>query len=91
MSDMALKKAFIVVDFNINQTFHWVFNLRGYSLYVLSNNELKIDIFTYSASADSITQPDPSLIQLSILYKISWKDLSSMYLELVTVLTEDLQ
>ena len=36
-------------------------------------------MFTYSASTDSITQPGPSLIQLSILYKDSWNELSSWY------------
>ena len=39
-------------------------NLRGNSMYALPDNGLKIEIFTYSASTDSITQPDSSLIQL---------------------------
>ena len=47
------------------------FNLRGNSTYVLPINGLKTEILTYSASIDSITQTDPSLTQLSILYKIS--------------------
>ena len=47
------------------------FNLRGNSVYVLPDNGLKIEIFTDSLFADSVTQPDPSLIQLSILCKIS--------------------
>ena len=33
-------------------------------MYALPDNGLKIEIFTYSASTDSITQPDSSLIQL---------------------------
>ena len=45
-------------------------NLSGNSMYVLPHNGLKIEILTYSASIDSITQPDPSLIYSSILYKI---------------------
>ena len=55
-------------------------------MYVLSDNGLKMEIFTYSLFTDSVTQPDISLIQLYILHKISWKDLSSIYLsELITV------
>ena len=64
MSDVTTKKAFIVVVFNFNQTFAEFFNLRGNSMYVLPENGLKTEIFTYSASTDSITQPDSSLIQL---------------------------
>ena len=45
-------------------------NLQDNPMYVLPDNGLKIEIFTYSASIDSVTEPDPSLIQLSILYKI---------------------
>ena len=48
-----------------------VFNLRGNSTYVLPINGIKTEILKYSASIDSITQPDPLLTQLSILYKIS--------------------
>ena len=40
-------------------------------MYVLPINELYTEIVTYSSFIDSIIQPDPSLIQLSILYKIS--------------------
>ena len=40
-------------------------------MYVLPDNGLKIEILTYSASIYSTTQPDPSLIHLSILYKNS--------------------
>ena len=45
-------------------------------MYVLPNNGLKIEIFTYSASTDSITQPDSSLIQLLNLQRIYSNDLS---------------
>ena len=66
-------------------------NLQGNSVYTIFDNGLKTEILTYSASFDnSITKPDPSLMQLSIQYKIYWKDLSSMYLELVTVLVVEL-
>ena len=54
-------------------------------MYVLPDNGIKSEILTHSTSLDSITKPDPSLIQLLILYKSFWKDLSSMYLELITV------
>ena len=54
-------------------------------MYVIPDNGQKIEIFTYSASTDSITQRDPTLIQISILYKISWKYLLASYLELITV------
>ena len=60
-------------------------------MYVLPDIGLKTNILTYSASVDSITQPDPSLTQLLIIYKISWNDLSSMYLELITVLVVELK
>ena len=60
-------------------------------MYMLSDNELKTERFTYSASIDSITHPDPSLIQLSVLYKISWKELSSVCLKLITVLVVELK
>ena len=46
-------------------------NLSGNLMYELPNNGLQIEILTYPPSIDSITQPDPSLIQLSILYEIS--------------------
>ena len=38
-------------------------------MYVLPDNGIKSEILTYSTSLDSITKPDPSLIQLLILYK----------------------
>ena len=40
---------------------------------------------TNAASIDSITHADPSLIHLSIPHKIYRKDLSNIYLELITV------
>ena len=40
-------------------------------MYEIPENGLKTEILTYSSFIDSVTQPDPSLIQLSILYKIS--------------------
>ena len=46
-------------------------NLTGNLMYELADNGLKAKILTYSASTDSVTQPDPSFIQLSILCKIS--------------------
>ena len=60
-------------------------------MYALPDNRLKTEILIYAASIDSITQPvnsiiDLSLIQLSLLYKFSWKDWSGMYLELITIL-----
>ena len=39
-------------------------------MYDLPDNGLYIEILTYSASIDSIIQPDPSLILLSIPLKI---------------------
>ena len=60
-------------------------------MYVLPDNGLKIETFTYSASTDSVTQPSPSSIQLSILRKISWKDLSVSYSRLITVLVLELK
>ena len=54
-------------------------------------NGLKTEISMYWTSADSINQRDPSVIQLSILYKISWKDLSRSYLELITALVVELK
>ena len=44
-------------------------------MHVFPDNGLTTEILTYAASIDSLTQP---LIQLSILYKISWWDLSSV-------------
>ena len=40
-------------------------------MYVLPDNGLKPETFTYSGSTDPTTQPDPSLIQLLTLYKTS--------------------
>ena len=54
-------------------------------MYVLPDDGLWIEIFTYSVSTDSITQPDLSLIQLSILCKTFRNDLSRSYSKLITV------
>ena len=68
------------------------YNLWRNSMYVLPDNGLNIEIFTYSLFTNSITKTDPSLTQLSILNKIFWKDLSSIYLsELITVLVAELK
>ena len=45
----------------------------------------------YSASTDVNTQPDPSLIQLSFVHKMSWKDLSRSYSNLITGLLVELK
>ena len=47
-------------------------------------NGLKIEILMYWDLIDSTIQPDPPLIQLSILYKISWKDFSRSNLWFIT-------
>ena len=60
---MTPKKVFLVAAFNIIRPFIEFFNLQDNSMYVLPDNGLKIEIFTYSLFTDSITQPDPSLIQ----------------------------
>ena len=52
-------------------------------MYVLPDNRLKIEILTYATFIDSISQPDPSLLRLSILYKTSSRDLSRSYSELI--------
>ena len=46
-------------------------NLLDNFMYELPDNGLQTEILTYSASIDSIMQPDHSLIQLSILLKTS--------------------
>ena len=56
-------------------------------MYFLPDNALKTEILMYSLSIYSIVQADPSLIQLSTLYEICWKDLFRPYLLwLITVL-----
>ena len=50
-----------------------------------------MEILTYSPSTDSIIQPDPTLIQLSILSKICWKDFLRLYLGSITVLLKELK
>ena len=67
------------------------FNSLSNSMEELGDNGLETEILIYSASIDSIIRPDPSLIQLSILYKISWKDLLRSYLELFTALVVELK
>ena len=59
-------------------------------MYEFPDNGLQIKILTYSKSIDSIIQPDPWLIQLSVLQRISAKDLSRSYSELITVLVVEL-
>ena len=75
----------------LTKPFNGFLYLWGNSVYVLPNVGLKTEILTYSPSTYSITHPDPLLIQLLILYKISWKDLSSIYLELITILVVELK
>ena len=67
---MTLKKAFIIVVLILIRPFIEFLNLRGNSMYVLPDNGQKTETLTYSASIDSITRLDPSLMQLSILDKI---------------------
>ena len=59
-------------------------------MYEFPDNGLQIKILTYSTSIDSIIQPDPWLIQLSVLQRTSSKDLSRSYSELITVLVVEL-
>ena len=40
MSNMTPKNIFIAIVFDVNQTFHWVFNLSDHSMYVLPINGL---------------------------------------------------
>ena len=71
MSDMTQRKHLLLLLLILIRPFTEFLNLRGDSMYVIPDNGQKIEIFTYSASTDSITQRDPTLIQISILYKIS--------------------
>ena len=90
MYNMTPKKVFIVIVFNVNHAFLrisqfiWQFN-------VWTDNGLQIVVLTYSVSIDSIIQPDPSLIQLSILQKTSWKDWSILSAGPITVLLIELK
>ena len=70
MPHMTSKKTFIAIVFDISQTLPEFFNLSDNSTNVLAAYGPYIEIFTYSLFIDSIIQPDPSLIQLSILYKL---------------------
>ena len=40
MSNMTPKKAYIVIAFDVNLTFHWIFNPLCNSIYVLPVNGL---------------------------------------------------
>ena len=88
---MTPEKTFIFIVFDINQTFFELFNSLGNSKTELPITGLYFEMFTYSPLIDSIIQPDPSLIQLSILYKISLKDLSRLNSELITILVVGLK
>ena len=57
----------------------------------LSAKGLKVKILMYGDWIDSTIQPDPSLIQLWILYKMFWKDLSRSNLWFVTVFVVELK
>ena len=59
---MTPNKTFVVIFVNINKSFIGFLNLLGNSMYMLLDNGLKIEIFTYSVITDSVTQTDPSLI-----------------------------
>ena len=54
-------------------------------MWELPINGLKVEILMYWDLIDSTIQPELSLIQLSILYKISWKDLSRSNLWFITI------
>ena len=71
---MTSKKAFIAVIFNASQDFIAFLNLLDNLMYELAVNGLKIEILSYSAFIYSIAQADSSLIQLSVLQKLSSKD-----------------
>ena len=58
---------------------------------MLTDNRLQIRIFTYSPSADSIVQQDPSFIRLSILHKIYAKYWPRPKSRLITVLEVELK
>ena len=66
-------------------------NLSGNSIYTFPDNELQIEILTYSASIDQIIQPNLSLIQLAILLETSWKELSRLDLGPIPVLIVELK
>ena len=67
------------------------FNSLGSSIKELPSNGAYLEIFTYSLFIESIIHPDPSLIQLSILYNISSKDLPRLKSRLITVLVIQLK
>ena len=68
---MTPKKAFISFFLMLIKRFIEFLNLTSNSIYEFPDKGLYIEILTYSGSFDSITQPVHSLIQLSILLKIS--------------------
>ena len=45
----------------------------------------------YWDSIDSTAQPDPLLIQTSIMYKISWKELSNLNMWFITIFVSELK
>ena len=84
MSNITPKKAFIVIWILIRKQFNG-FQCSSWKLTV------KRETFTYSTSVDLIIRPDPSLIQLSILLKTSWKDLFRLSSVPITVLIVELK
>ena len=60
------------------------FNSAGNLMQEPPDKGLKVEMLMYWESVDSIIQPDTSLIQFSILYKISWKALSRLTLSFIT-------
>ena len=50
-------------------------NFAGNFTWELPDNGLEVEMLMYWDFINSIINPDPSLIQLSIPYKIFWKDL----------------
>ena len=59
-TDMKPMKAFTVIALILIRSTIEFLNVRDSSMYVPPSNRLKIEMFTYSASTDSITQPNPS-------------------------------
>ena len=54
-------------------------------------NGLKVEILMYWDLIDSTIQPELSLIQLSALYKIYWKDFPILNLWFITVFVVELK
>ena len=57
----------------------------------LPDNGLKVEILMNWESTDLIIQQDSSLIQLSVLRKISWKDVSKSNLWFITDFVVELE